>query len=107
MGAEMIPRDPPSWDNAYQFCPFFAIPSHWLVQFIPPTNGAAMRFQVRHKYKPNMKPISVYADFDGNLGAVTHPYWEIYPDFVGDNWRCSLPETERLVAAINLALETA
>ena len=45
-------------------------PNHWEIQFIPPTMGAMVRFLING--------MSVYYDFDGSLGLMDEPYYEVY-----------------------------
>lgn len=71
----------------------------WLVTIIPPFGGAAARFTV----KKGASWVSVYADFDGSLGSVDDPYWEIYP-FQGATFRCGINETRALMEAISASL---
>lgn len=75
--------------------PFIKFPSDWEIKIAPPSVGAVIRFQVR---KGNAW-VSVYLDCYGHLGAVSHPYWEVYP-YDGDCFRCYMNNTDELLKAI-------
>ncbi len=84
-----------AWRQRAQLVPFMKFPADWEIRMTPPFAGADARFQVR-KGKAS---VSVYLDFDGNLGAMDEPYWEIHP--LGDDCaRYLLNETDDLLAGI-------
>jgi len=84
--------------------PFIEFPKNSIVKMVPPYLGAVVRFQVANKEKPD-KTVSVYLDCYDNLAHCGHPYWEIYPDEQGNNWRCGINEVDELSAMIDLALK--
>jgi len=75
--------------------PYLKFPPSWTIAVIPPFTGADARFFVRK----GRAHVSVYLDFDGRLGAMDEPYWEVYP-VNGDCHRSLLNETDDLLAAI-------
>lgn len=74
----------------------------WDVTIIPPFGGAAVRFMVAW----GGRNVSVYADFDGSLGAADEAYWEIYPNADSDSERFLIGETDALIDAIDMSLIT-
>lgn len=80
--------------------PYIQFPSEWKIKIIPPFGGASVRFIA----KLNDKEVSIYLDCYGNLGCMASPYWEIYPNFEGDNERFGLDEVEEMLESIRLAL---
>lgn len=70
----------------------------WDVTILPSFSGATARFQVSPKGVDRW--ISVYLDFEDNLGSVGQPYWELYPNAEGDTSRYLLNETEELMAEL-------
>jgi hypothetical protein len=88
------------WRERSALIPYLQFPQHWEVAVIPPYAGADARFLVRCG---NAK-VSVYLDFDGNLGAMDEPYWEIYP-LDGDACRYLLNETNALLEGIAMSIQ--
>lgn len=84
-----------SWRQKANDVPFLAFPSDWQIRITPPFGRADARFSVR-KGAAN---VSVYLDFDGNLGCMDRPYWEVHP-IGGDCARYYLYETDELIAGI-------
>lgn len=94
-----IERDE-KWKDIVREMPSLRFPKKWRVTINPPFAGAIVRFVVEYKGKY----VSVYADFYDKLGIVGEPYWEIYP-YEGDNYRCKLKDTNKLLDAIEHTLE--
>lgn len=84
-----------NWRQRSGDVPFLKFPPSWEVAIVPPFCGADARFFVR---KGKAK-VSVYLDFDGRLGCMDTPYWEIYP-INGGLARYLLHETAELLAGI-------
>lgn len=89
------------WRTRISQIPFLSFPEGWKVKIIPPFTGATIRFAVMNDAEDHT--ISVYCDFDDNLGVVGEPYWEMYPDLEGDTQRFMLNEIDELIAAIAVA----
>jgi hypothetical protein len=83
------------WRERAKLVPFLQFDPSWEIAVIPPFAEADARFLVR---KGEAK-VSVYLDFDANLGAMDEPYWEIHP-LDGDVGRFLLNETAELIAGI-------
>jgi len=78
--------------------PFFSLPEDFMIQVIPPFNGAVVRFRIAHKNSPN-KYISVYLDCYDLLGIFGEPYWEAYP--IGEDvHRVPLKDINELIEII-------
>lgn len=75
--------------------PYLKFPSDYEVQITPPFAGAVVRFCI----KKQDVHVSVYLDCYSQLGAVSVPYWEIYPHD-NDCFRCEMNDTEGLLKAI-------
>ncbi|MFW9872300.1 MAG: hypothetical protein ACFFG0_04290 [Candidatus Thorarchaeota archaeon] len=84
-----------------QHIPSFNFPSDWKVKIIPPFMGAICRFKVRK----NEKEISIYLDFYDILGSYGCPYWEVYPNVLGDNSRFDLNDTKGVINCIKESLD--
>jgi hypothetical protein len=76
--------------------------SDWNVIIIPPFARAIVRFLV----EKNGNQVSIYLDCYDALGIFGEPYWELYPDITGDNFRCSMNNTEDLLNAISERLDS-
>lgn len=83
------------WRERAQQVPYINFPAEWAIRMTPPFAGADARFSV----KSGKATVSVYLDFDGNLGYMDQPYWEIHP-IGGDCARYYLNETDGLLAGI-------
>lgn len=75
--------------------PFISFPSEWLVQIIPPFNGAVVRFRIQS----GSAEISVYLDCYDRLGYYGSPYWEVYPH-KEEVFRCEMKDVTSLLKAI-------
>lgn len=85
-----------NWRHVVSEIPFIEFPRGWKVAVIPPFGGALARFLVKKK---NGHKVSVYLDWYARLGAMNHPYWEVYPHG-GDVFRCHVNDTDALIQAI-------
>lgn len=56
--------------------PELRFPAGWVVQLVPPFAGAVARFMATNTHGVK---VSVYYDAHGALGAMSAPYWEVYP----------------------------
>lgn len=84
--------------------PFLDFPEEFIVQPIPNTGGATVRFRVALKDVPNYS-ISVYLDCHEELGYYDgKPYWEMYPDVGGDVARFAMKDADKLIAQLKVAL---
>ena len=91
------------WRKWHGELPYIQFPSDWLVKAIPPFGGAVVRYNIKHKYKPDSF-VSVYLDCYDELGIVGEPYWEVYP--IDDTCeRCSMLEIDKLLELISTSLE--
>jgi len=88
------------WRGRAQEVPYLKFPESWEVRITPPFGRADARFSV----KSGKATVSVYLDFDGNLGYMDQPYWEIHP-LDGDCARYYLNETDDLLAGIAQSIE--
>jgi hypothetical protein len=91
------------YDKWIESLPFIQFPAHWEVKVIPPFTGAIIRFRIREVNKPH--EISVYFDGYDQLGSYGSPYWEIYPDTIGDVSRYSMYDTKNLLIGIQDSLD--
>lgn len=91
------------WSKWSKEIPFVAFDKDWLVKAIPAFTGAIIRYNIKHKDKPNSF-VSVYLDCYDELGCVGKPYWEVHP-VDGDCERCLMDETDTLLAAIKKSLD--
>jgi len=94
------------WDKWREEIPCLRFPAHWEVRIVPPFAGAVVRFLVKKNEKER---ISVYLDCYSHLGCYEEldsiiPYWEIYP-YKENTFRCAMQETDKLLAAIQEALD--
>ena len=80
--------------------PYLNFKKDWEIKLIPPLSGAVVRFMI----KKNNIEVSVYLDCYAHLGAEDAPYWEIYPDRRGNNFRCGINETDLLINEIEKSL---
>jgi hypothetical protein len=80
--------------------PFLDFPSDIKIRPIPNFGGSVVRF-IAGKGEDT---VSVYLDCYRRLGACDHPYWEVYPDYYNDVFRCPMENDEELVEAIVKAL---
>lgn len=87
------------WRAKASDVPYLRFPADWEIKVTPPFAGADARFTVRC----GEATVSVYLDFDGNLGCMERPYWEIYP-LDGDCARYYLYETDELLQGIALSI---
>lgn len=83
------------WREKAREVPYLKFPADWEVRVTPPFGRADARFSV----KCGEATVSVYLDFDGNLGYMDRSYWEIHP-IDGDCARYYLHETDELLAGI-------
>lgn len=91
------------YDKWMKEIPYIKFPSDWEIKIVPPFAGAIVRFRV----KKGNADISVYLDCYDMLGAVSRPYWEIYPySHDSDTFRCNIHDIDALLEAIELAVET-
>lgn len=88
------------WDKWIKEIPFIKFPRTWKIKFIPPFNGAVVRFLVSRKGKNN---VSVYLDCYDILGFMMKPYWETYP-YEGDCGRCEMNDIPELLRMIKRGL---
>jgi len=84
-----------------QVIPYISFPEDWKVQITPPFNGAVVRFKI----KKDSAEVSIYLDCYDYLGSYGSPYWEVCPYF-DDVFRCDMYDTEALLKAISLSIET-
>lgn len=82
--------------------PYLKFDADWEIKVLLPFAGAMLRFMVK---KQDVE-ISVYLDCFGNLGAVSHPYWEIYPAENGDCFRCDMSDTDSLINEIRKSINS-
>jgi hypothetical protein len=87
-------------DKWFKEIPYLNFPSNWNIRMVPPSTGAVVRF---HVSKGGDTWISVYLDCYDILGFMGEPYWEIYP-YNGDTFRCPMNETDKLLEAIEYAV---
>lgn len=85
--------------------PYLNFKPEWEVKILPPFGGAIIRFYIRHKDYPKMGIVSVYLDCYSLLGVMDGPYWEIYPNELGETSRVSLKDTEILIKKIEDSIE--
>ena len=83
--------------------PFIPFKNDWDVLFTAPFYGASARFRIAKRGGGLENSVSVYLDRFGMLGAVDHPYWELFP-YDGDVFRCDMDDVESLVEAIEKSL---
>jgi hypothetical protein len=83
------------WRERAGQVPFLRLDPDWEIAVVPPFTGADARMFIRK----GEARVSVYLDFDGRLGAMDEPYWEVYP-VDGDTSRHLLNDADGLVAAI-------
>jgi hypothetical protein len=100
MEARAIVEGQYEWRKWMKEIPAINFPSEWNVKIIPPFGGAIARFHV----SVGEASVSVYLDCYDELGIVGMPYWELYPDHEGDNYRCDMYETDELIKEIQKSL---
>ena len=89
------------WREWIEKIPSLNFPEKWNVTIIPPYGGAMARFKV----ELNGKIASIYLDCHSALGFCDGPYWEVYPCYDDDTYRCEIHEVEDLMKAITYSLE--
>lgn len=87
------------WNEWAEKIPVLKFPSTFLVQVIPPFGGAMIRFNIKDVDNPKAN-VSVYLDVFNQLGTMSGPYWEIYPDVNGDTFRYMMDDTKELINGI-------
>lgn len=92
------------WRKWAQEIPYIKFPGNWEVKAIPPFGGAIIRYIIKHENSAD-NSISIYLDCYGELGVVDEPYWELYPDIDGQNWRCGMEDTEELLDRLHEILD--
>lgn len=90
------------WHRWAEEIPWIQWPSRWLVQVVPPSACAIVRFKVRTRFMPKDRWVSVYLDGYNLIGAFGGPYWEAYPFGLqgGDIARFAMKDTGGLLGEI-------
>lgn len=101
--AERYLQETDEWGKWHKEIPFIELPAGFQYKPIPNSVGSIVRFLA--KKTGNDKTVSIYLDCYGRLGCEDKPYWEIYPDKHGDNFRCGINDVEMLSKAIVESLE--
>lgn len=97
---EEAERQSKNWrDYAFRM-PYLKFDPDWEVAITPPFGNADARFRV----KKGNAVVSIYCDFDSNLGCMDEPYWEIHP-IDGDCARYMLHDTEDLMQGIRSSIK--
>jgi len=84
--------------------PVIKFPRSWSVKIIPPFGGAVVRFLIT-KSEDAKNRVSVYLDCYDMLGFWGKPYWEVYPSYNNDTFRCDMLDTKKLIDAISAGLK--
>jgi len=95
------------WMKWVEELPYLNFKDDWKIKVIPPFGGAIARFQIKHKDDKDAW-VSVYLDCYGELGAMKHPYWEVYPyqyEDYEDVFRVDLGNEDELVKRIDESLQ--
>ncbi len=87
------------WDKWAKELPYLDFHRDWLVRAIPAFHTGIIRYNIKHKKKPNAH-VSIYFDAYDRAGCMDmKPYWEVYPHN-DDVFRCYMHETDKLIEAI-------
>lgn len=89
------------WMDIVDQIPAINFPKEWNVKIIPPFCGAVARFLA----EMGDRSVSVYLDWYSQLGCMSQPYYEVYPNIDGDTSRFLLHETEEMMRTIQVSLQ--
>lgn len=96
------------WEKWRKEIPYINFPENFLVQIVPPSTGAMVRFIIKDKEYPEDTWISIYLDCYDNLGCYGSPYWELYPckyEDYEDTYRCGMNEVDLLISKLSQQLK--
>jgi len=90
------------WDRWRNEIPYIKFNSEWEVRAIPAFSTGIIRYHMKH----NDNFCSIYLDCYDMAGCVGSPYWEVYPYYDDDVFRCGMKHTDQLLKAIKHSLKT-